>query len=78
MELYKNLSGNSPVQSYEMGDDFITVKFPPNKAGLTTYIYNYFVTGQENVETMKRLAEDGKGLASFIVQYIGKNYARRT
>lgn len=73
MKPYKNLSGNSGVLAYEIGEDFIKVKF--RKGGV--YLYNYSVTGRDNVERMKELAEKGRGLSTFISRYVREDYAEK-
>lgn len=60
MEKYKNLNGKSGVEGYEIGSDFIRVKFNDG----SEYTYNYSVTGTSNVEQMKVLALGGQGLNS--------------
>ena len=65
MEPYKNLSGNSGVESFEIGRGFIRVQFhdePP-------YLYTDQNVGHENVEQMKHLARAGKGLSTFISKH---------
>jgi Holliday junction resolvase-like predicted endonuclease len=65
MRPYRNLSGHSGVVAYEIGVDFIEVKFrsgPP-------YRYTYEGVGREKVEWMKALAVAGMGLATFINQH---------
>jgi hypothetical protein len=62
MERYKNLNGDSGVVSYEIGTDYIWVVFLDG----TRYLYTYARTGAQNVEQMKRLATDGRGLSTFI------------
>ncbi len=72
---YKNLSGNSPVKSFKKGDDFITVIFKErSKSGRDTYTYTYRSAGSLSIEEMKRLADDGRGLAGYIVQNVRKSY----
>lgn len=73
MERYKNLSGNSGVVAYESGPDFIKIKF--RDGGV--YLYNYSVTGKFNVERMKKLAEDGRGLNTFISRNVREDYAAK-
>ena len=63
MTYYKNLSGNSGVFQYEIGEDFIIVRF---KTSARLYKYSYKKAGKENVEKMKALAKSGSGLNSFI------------
>lgn len=75
MERYKNLSGDSGVVSYEIGIDFIWVVFSDR----ARYLYTYARTGARNVDHMKQLAADGRGLNSFINTNpaVRKGYARR-
>lgn len=73
MTTYKNLSGNSGVQSYELGEDRITVQF---KDG-SQYLYTYNSAGSSNIEEMKQLAESGRGLNSFIKRYVNNKYERK-
>jgi len=73
MERYKNLSGNSGVVAYEAGPDYIKIKF--RDGGV--YLYNYSITGRDNVERMKELAEEGRGLATFINKYVREDYAAK-
>lgn len=70
MTQYRNVGGNSGVFAYENNPDSITVTF---KDG-ATYLYNYSSAGMYNVETMKVLAINGKGLNSFISTTVRKNY----
>jgi hypothetical protein len=65
MEPYKNFSGNSGVESFEIGPDFVRVQF----RGKPPYSYTDQNVGHENVEQMKRLARAGKGLSTFISQH---------
>jgi hypothetical protein len=64
MRLYINLSGHSGVQAYEVGPDWIDVRW-------TDGIYRYAAAkvGAGNVEKMKRLASLGRGLNTFINQH---------
>ncbi len=75
MEKYKNLSGKSEVNTFEIDseDDAITVKFKTDG----TYVYNYQSTGASNIEKMKTLALKGKGLNSFISRFVKQRYAKR-
>lgn len=73
MDSYQNLGGNSGVVAYEIGDDYIDVRF---KDGMC-YLYNYASTGAANVERMKNLAEQGHGLNSFISRSIKTNFASK-
>lgn len=70
MQNYQNLGGDSGVASYETGADFIKVKFTTGKI----YTYNYASAGGDNVELMKTLAANGKGLNSFIMKNVRTGY----
>lgn len=73
MEKYKNLNRISAVESYEISDTFIKVKFyKTNKI----YTYTYVSAGKENVETMKILALNGRGLNSYINKYVSNLFER--
>lgn len=68
MEKYRNLSGKSGVQGYEIGNDYIIIKFFGNSK---TYQYSYQgKAGQSHVEKMKYLASTGSGLNSYIDHYV--------
>ncbi|OAB75671.1 hypothetical protein [Cochleicola gelatinilyticus] len=67
MNKYRNLDGDSGVDSYEIGNDYITVKFNKN---YRTYTYSYAKAGENNVEEMKSLAINGAGLNAFINKYV--------
>lgn len=62
MQPYANNSGKSNVLAYFIGDDFIVVQFPHN----AYYKYTYSSAGQAAIETMKRYAQNGSGLGTFI------------
>jgi hypothetical protein len=64
MTRYGTTSGNSGVQAYEIGADFILVQFPMKPP----YKYSYRSCGRETVEEMKRLAKASKGLSTYISQ----------
>lgn len=70
MDRYKNLSGGSNVFSYAIGDDRISVQF---KDG-STYLYTNARTGIRNIDQMKKLAVQGRGLSSFINTNVRKLY----
>ncbi len=74
MEVYKNLDGNSAVVGFEIGSDSITVFFNDGAA----YLYTYQSAGQDHIEQMKSLAQAGRGLNSYIMRYVRKNYASKT
>jgi hypothetical protein len=71
---YANLSGNSGVEAYEVGESFIKVRFNTIS---TVYVYDYSKPGVRPVEEMKRLAAHGRGLATYIAQEVREDYARK-
>lgn len=58
---YKNLSGDSGVKEYEIGSNFIKIRFIHRK---TVFVYDHSHPGSAHVEKMKRFAKNGKGLAN--------------
>lgn len=71
MERYRNSGGDSGVSSFEIGTDYILVKFSGNSR---IYSYSYRKAGQHHVENMKRLARSGSGLNSYINRYVKNLY----
>ena len=63
MERYRNSGGDSGVSAYEIGSDYIVVKFSGTSR---TYRYSYRKAGQNHMENLKRLAQSGGGLYSYI------------
>lgn len=62
METYKNLSGNSGVREYEIGNGYMVVGF---KDGLF-YKYTNARAGSNVVSEMMQLARQGRGLSTYI------------
>lgn len=73
MTAYKNLGGNSGIDSYEIGADSVTVRFQDG----AVYLYTAQSAGAANIEEMKSLAVAGRGLNSFISRNVRKRYARK-
>ncbi|WP_020651941.1 hypothetical protein [Massilia niastensis] len=73
MHRYNNESGESGVVAYDIGRDSITIEF----AGGDRYLYTDRSAGAENIAIMRELAEDGRGLSTFISQHIRQRYARK-
>ena len=71
MERYGNRGGDSGVSAYEIGLDFIKVKFSGNTK---TYTYSYQRAGSAHVENMKRLAKSGSGLNAYINKHVKNLY----
>ena len=72
MTPYANLSSDSGVSEYELGHDFIKVRFGRST---TVYVYDHSRPGSVHVKEMKRLAGDGRGLATYINQEVRKDYS---
>jgi hypothetical protein len=75
MERYRNLSGDSGVEAYELGDDFVKVRFTPG----VVYWYTEASVGARHVAALKRLARRGQGLGTYISQHpeVKSGYARK-
>ena len=73
LERYRNLNGDSGIDSFEVGTDFIVVKF---KTG-ATYIYNYEKPGRQKTEEIKRRALAGRGVSTYISQEVREDFARK-
>lgn len=70
MKTYANINGNSGVTAYKPGRQSIIVQFSNN----TVYKYTYKSAGKAVVEKMKVLAEDGRGLSTYISLEVKDNY----
>ena len=73
MKSYKDFDRDSGIAAYDYGPDWIHVQF---KTG-SVYEYTYSSAGQRNIYEMKRLADLGDGLNSFINKNVLKLYSRR-
>ncbi|ACB77153.1 hypothetical protein [Opitutus terrae] len=62
MKRYRNAVGDSGVVAYDYGTDWIRLQFSRGKP----YTYRAAKIGRANLETMKRLADAGDGLTTFI------------
>ncbi len=70
MTEYKNLSEESGVTHYEILTDGIRVQW----IGGDVYYYSVSSTGSNHIAEMKRLAQKGRGLATYISQHVRSNY----
>ncbi len=70
MQRYANFGGNSSIAGYEIEPTHIRVMF--NNGDL--YSYSYASAGISNVEQMKKLAQSGHGLNSFIMRNVRNSY----
>lgn len=74
MERYKNLGGRSNVHSYEIGEDYIMVRFKDGDL----YRYTLESSGDDGLSTMKMLARGGMGLNAYINKYMRKRYESKS
>lgn len=73
MKQYKNTGGNSGALSYEIMADSIKIEFQDG----SIYLYTYHSAGKNNVEQMKKLAEKGQGLTTFINVNVHNKYTSK-
>lgn len=71
MVKYKNIGGNSGVESFEIESNLIRVKFKGNSR---IYQYSYRKAGKSHVENMKSFALKGSGLNRYIKSYVNNLY----
>ncbi len=72
MKKYLDLNKDSGIESYEISSDRISVKFK----GSSVYVYSYQSAGSDNIEKMKKLAQLGDGLNSFINLHVKYKYVK--
>lgn len=70
MQRYGNQSGSSGVVAFELGEEFIDVKFRSGEI----YHYTSRRPGFRDVAHMKELALRGEGLSTFISRHIRTRY----
>jgi DhnA family fructose-bisphosphate aldolase class Ia len=73
MKRYANKQGTSGVVAYEIGADFIRLKFRESEE---TYSYSYTSAGKANVEKMKKLAAAGQGLSTFVTRKVRDKFEK--
>ena len=76
VETYLNRSGDSGVSAYEIGDDFIAIRFRPSG---DIYWYTHASVGARHLATMKALALKGRGLSTYISSHpdVREGYAKK-
>lgn len=72
LKAYSNTDGRSSIEAYEDGEDFIRIEFNTGRI----YLYTEESCGETTVNIMKELAEEGRGLVSYINKY-KPDYAQR-
>ncbi len=73
MKLYGNTNGQSGVRAYEIRERSIVIEFVDSEK----YLYDYSIPGKAEVEEMKRNAESGRGLATYINKNVRRRFARK-
>jgi hypothetical protein len=73
LQPYEDRSGDSGVRAYKIEPDAIVIEFKTGGG----YRYDHTSPGRRHVATMKRLAQSGHGLATYINQHIRENYAEK-
>lgn len=73
MPVYKNSSGKSGILSYSIGNDFIKIVFRDGEA----YLYTNLSAGVRHIKNMKKLAEAGKGLTTYINQHVKEKFEKK-
>jgi len=71
MKRYLNLSGDSGVVAYELRPNAVKVKF---RGSDRVYVYSHASAGATHVARMKRLAEAGRGLSTYISRHVHDRY----
>ena len=70
---YQSQNGNSGVSFYALDPLSINVWFRDGRG----YVYDSRKPGKLHLDEMKRFAEEGRGLATYINQNVRTNYARK-
>ena len=73
MKKYKSKKRDSGVVAYDFEDESIIIQFKDKEK----YLYDYNKPGKEHVEAMKRLAEAGDGLSTYINRYVRGNFSEK-
>ena len=71
MSPYANHSGKAGITAFELGGDYLDIRFVDG----SVYRYTYQSTGVSNIEKMKKLALAGRGLTTFINKTVRTQYA---
>lgn len=73
-QTYADLDKDSGVSEYEIGEEYICVRFDDGSA----YTYTYASAGAANIEKMKELASAGDGLNAFIMTNVKYDYESKS
>ncbi len=73
MQKYGNAESHSGVTAFEVGHHSITLEFSDGDV----YRYTYQSAGKEVVEYMIKLAQEGKGLNTYVSRRVRAAYAEK-
>ncbi|MEQ8304263.1 MAG: hypothetical protein RIB47_12790 [Cyclobacteriaceae bacterium] len=73
MEIYSE-NARAGVHKYEMGADYIVILF--HNASYE-YKFTYESAGKVAVEVMKKMAQQGRGLSTFVTTQVKDKYASK-
>ncbi len=76
MRIYTDLNGDSGISAYDYGDEWIRIQF---KHG-GTYEYRLAGIGSSHLNNLKRLADSGDGLNTYLNQNqdVRKGYSSKS
>lgn len=72
MQSYRNLSGNSGVAAYAVASDALVIRFTNGRV----YRYTRASAGARHLTAMIKLAQAGRGLATYISRHHDIDYER--
>lgn len=75
MPRYKDTDQDSGVVAYEYGQDWIEIEFRSGRERF--YRYDAARAGKDHIQEMKRLAEAGDGLNSYIMRNVRDKYSSK-
>jgi hypothetical protein len=70
MQRYNGADRDSGIDAYEAGANYMRVRFIHGG----TYVYTYRSAGRHHIENMKLLAKSGKGLNTYINDYVSERF----
>lgn len=72
MQPYKNSGGLSWISAFEIGEDYIKIKFIDE----VIQVYTEHIVGSKHLQKMKELAIAGKGLNNYIDKHVKDMHVR--
>ena len=74
VEKYENKSKVSGITHFQIGDNFIELKFETSNF---IYKYNHVKPGKIHVNEMKELAQNGDGLGTYRNKYVKSYFSKK-